>query len=87
MDGVFAAISHTWHPEGEGEPTPPKSCKRKHNENDAALKPTKKCAAQGLALKKGRGKGEGGRMERGEWSVHSFTRVLIARTVASSAHS
>ena len=48
MDGVFAAISHTWYREGEGEPTSPKSCKRKHNENDAALKPTKKFAGQGL---------------------------------------
>ena len=51
MDGVFAAISHTWYREGEGEPTSPKSCKRKRNENDAALKPTNKFAAQGLAIK------------------------------------
>ena len=48
MDGVFAAISHTWYPEGEGEPTSPKSCKRKHNENDAALRSTKKFRARGL---------------------------------------
>ena len=38
-------------------------------------------------MHKGQGKGDGGRMERGEWSVHSFTPVLIARIVASLAHS
>ena len=43
MDGIFA-----FDPEGEGEPTSPKSCKRKHNENDAALRPTKKFRARGL---------------------------------------
>ena len=69
MDGVFAAISHTWYREGEGEPTSPKSCKRKHNENDAALKPTEKCAAQGLAIKRDAGRGKERRIERGEWSV------------------